>query len=242
MEQFVYSDIFDTKGIEYIIVIFFFMLIIPFWRMLNRPLKLKEAMGGAIQVLNLQALKIPQGLLFNRNHTWSHLEKSGVASVGMDDLLLHLTGGVELSYLKEQEEKVKRGEPIARITQNGKELVITSPITGLIDQVHNSLEDHSEAILDDPYSSWLYRIKPEKWREETGDAMMADQASEWTAKELERFRDYLAEKAAETAGTEMVLQEGGELTGHPLKEMDQGAWKGFQEKFLHMEAWGYDPF
>ena len=185
MEQFVYSDIFDTKGIEYIIVILFFVLLIPFWWMLNRPLKLNEVVTNAIHAINLQALRIPQGLLFNRNHTWSHMEKSGVASVGMDDLLLHLTGGVELNYLKERKEKVKRGEPIAKITQKGKELVITSPLSGEIDRVHRSLEDHPEDISKDPYSSWLYRIRPEKWQEETGEAMMAEQASEWTGKELE---------------------------------------------------------
>lgn len=234
MEQFVYSNIFDTKGIEYIIVIFFFMLLIPFWYLLNRPMKVKEAVGNAIAALNLKSLRIPQGLLFNRNHTWSHLEKSGVASVGMDDLLLHLTGGVELSYLKERQEKVKRGEAIARITQEGKELVITSPISGEIDRVHNSLEDHSDAISDDPYSSWLYRIKPEKWQEETGDAMMADRASEWTGKELERFKDYVAQSVGEKA--EIVLQEGGEMTAFPLREMDQEIWTGFQEKFLGMEG------
>ena len=232
MEQFVYSDIFDTKGIEYIIVIFFFMLLIPFWYLLNRPVKLKELMNDAIRAINIQALRIPQGLLFNRNHTWSHLEKNGVASVGMDDLLLHLTGGIELNYLKDRQEKVKRGEAIARISQEGKELVITSPISGEIDRVHSSLEDNSGAISKDPYSSWLYRIRPEKWHEETGDAMMAEQASEWTGKELERFRDYLAQSAAESSGAEVVLQEGGELTGHPLSEMDKDAWEGFQEKFL----------
>jgi len=234
MEQFTYSNIFDTKGIEYIIVIFFFMLLIPFWYMLNRPVKLKKAVGDVLRAINLQALRIPQGLLFNKNHTWSHLEKSGVASVGMDDLLLHLTGGVELNYLKDRQEKVKRGEPIARITREGKELLITSPISGEIDRVHSSLEDHSEAIVDDPYSSWLYRIKPEKWQEETGDAMMADQASEWTGKELERFRDYLAETVSDADGSGLVLQEGGELSGHPLSEMNQEAWSGFQEKFLSM--------
>lgn len=234
MEQFVYSDIFDTKGIEYIVVIFFFMLIIPFWRFLNRPVKLKESMGSAIQAINLQALRIPQGLLFNRNHTWSHMEKSGTASVGMDDLLLHLTGGVELNYLKERKDKVKRGEPIARISREGKELVITSPISGEVDRVHNSLEDNSEALMDNPYNSWLYRIKPEKWQEETNDAMMADQALAWTGKELERFKDYLAEAVGESSG-EVVLQAGGELSGHPLTEMDQKAWEGFQEKFLSME-------
>ncbi len=236
MEQFVYSDIFDTKGIEYIIVILFFTLLIPFWRMLNKPGKLQEAREGAIQALNLQALRIPQGLLFNRNHTWSHLEKSGLASVGMDDLLVHLTGGVELNYLKEQQEKVKRGEPIARISQKGKELVITSPVTGTIDQVHKSLEDHSEEIQLNPYSSWLYRIKPEKWQEETGNALMADRASQWAGRELERFRDYLAETVARSSGADLVLQEGGELTGHPLREMDQVAWKDFQEKFLQLDT------
>jgi glycine cleavage system H protein len=152
--------------------------------------------------------------------------------VGIDDLLLHLTGGIELNYLKEQQERVKRGDAIARITRDGKELLITSPISGEIDRVHRSLEDHSESIIEDPYGSWLYRIKPEKWQEETGDAMMADQAYEWTARELERFRDYLATTLGEVQGTQAVLQEGGELIGHPLSELDREAWKGFQEKFL----------
>jgi glycine cleavage system H protein len=235
MEQFVYSDIFDTKGIEYIVVIFFFMLLIPFWRLLNRPVKLKKTIGNALEAINLQTLKIPQGLFFNRNHTWSHMAKSGAASVGMDDLLLHLTGGVELNYLKERKDRVKRGEPIARISREGKELVITSPISGEVEGVHHSLEDNAEALMQDPYSSWLYRIRPEKWKEETGDAMLADEASEWTARELERFKDYLAESMAGSSEDGLVLQAGGELGGHPLSELDPEAWKGFQEKFLSIE-------
>jgi len=234
MEQFVYSDIFDTKGIEYIIVIIFFMLVIPFWRMLNRPVKVSESMGEVLHAINLQTLRIPQGLLFNRNHTWAHLERSGVASVGMDDLLLHLTGGVELSYMKAQQEKVKRGEPIVRISQKGKELVIASPITGEIDMVNQSLKQ--QTIDDDPVNTWLYRIRPEKWQEETADALMAARAREWAGRELDRIRDFLAETASETSGSEVILQAGGELTGHPLREMDQNAWSGFQDKFLDLNA------
>ncbi len=234
MNQFVYSDIFDTKGIEYIIVIFFLLLIIPIWRMLNKPLRETAGAGETLKALTLQALRIPQGLLFNKNHTWSFLEKSGVASVGMDDLLLHLTGGVELQYLKEQEEKVKRGEAIARITQEGKELVITSPISGEIQKVHVSLADDSASINKDPYKSWLYRIKPENWQEETHSALMAEHASDWTREELDRFKDYMAETMSETG--EPVLQAGGELMANPLKEMGREAWKGFQEKFLNIQA------
>ena len=236
MEQFVYSDIFDTKGIEYIIVIFFLLLIIPVWRLLSRPVRIRGAEAFSRQALTLQSLRIPQGLLFNRNHTWSHLEKSGLASVGMDDLLLQLTGGVDLKYLKNQKDRVVRGEAIARISQEGKELVITSPISGVIQGVHGSLEDDASAIGNDPYSSWLYRIRPENWQEETRSAFLAERASEWVKKELEKFKDYVAEALGESSEAGLVLQEGGELTAHPLREMDREVWIGFQEKFLQMES------
>ena len=242
MEQFSYSDIFDTKGIEYIIVIFFLLLIIPVWRMLNRPLKQQSRVGETLQALTLSALRIPQGLLFNRNHTWSFLEKSGVASVGMDDLLLHLTGGVELKYLKEQQERVKRGEAIATISQAGKELLITSPISGEIDRVHLSLEEDPGALSNDPYSSWLYKIRPDKWQEETREALLAERAREWSGKELARFKDFLAEAAAGSSSAGMVLQEGGEMIIYPLKEMDRQVWNCFQEKFLNIEDQRSAPF
>ncbi len=230
MEQFVLNDIFDTKGIEYIIVISFFLILIPFWYLLNRPLKVRAVAAGVLKALNMESIRLPRGLFFNRNHTWSHMKPSGVASVGMDDLLLHLTGGVELSYLKEQEDRVSKGEAIARITQQGKELVITSPISGVVDQVHASHEKHEES--QDPYKSWLYHIRPADWMADTKDAMMADEASQWTSGELERVKDYMASQLADG---EPVLQAGGELAAYPLKEMDGKAWKDFQEQFLEAE-------
>jgi len=155
----------------------------------------------------------------------------------MDDLLLHLTGGIELEYLKERQEKVKRGEPIARISQEGKKLVITSPLTGEVDGVHSSLLDNSGAISEDPYGAWLFRIKPKNWREETSESFLADEASEWAEKELTRFKDFLAESAAQGSGESvLVLQEGGELIDHPLREMDQSTWQGFQDEFLNVEG------
>jgi len=233
MNQFVYSDIFDTKGIEYIVVIGFLLLIIPFWIILNKPVKLRNKLSEALGVLTAQVLRIPQGLFYNRNHTWSHLEKSGLARVGMDDLLLHLTGGVELEYLKEQQERVKKGEPIARIIQDGKNLVIHSPLSGEIENLHTSLEDDSEAIINDPYKSWLVKIKPDNWRKETNGYYFAEEAREWAEKELDRFKDFMAEAVTRDSGQHAtVMQAGGELIDHPLKGMDQDVWTGFQEKFL----------
>ncbi|MCK5134580.1 MAG: glycine cleavage system protein H [Bacteroidales bacterium] len=236
MNQFMYSDIFDTKGIEYLIVIGFLLLIVPFWIMLNRPLNLKAKVSKAVGILSEQILRIPQGLFYSKSHTWTFLEKSGLAAVGMDDLLLHLTGGVELQYLKNDNEMVKRGDAIVRITQDGKELVIASPISGEIQHVNTLLKQNPGAISEDPYKSWLYKIKPEKWSEETSRYYLAGEATEWLKKELTRFKDFMVETLNQSPGQPVVvLQEGGELIDNPLAEMNKEVWNDFQVKFLNTE-------
>ncbi len=68
------------------------------------------------------------------------------------------------------------------------------------------------------------------------NAMMAKRASDWAQKELDRFKDYMAEAKSESSGAEMALQAGGELLAYPLKDMDREVWKGFQEKFLNIQG------
>ena len=42
MEQFVYHNLFETKGIEYLITIAFFALLVPFWLFLNKKSEPEE--------------------------------------------------------------------------------------------------------------------------------------------------------------------------------------------------------
>ena len=42
MDAFSYSNIFETKGIEYIAIIAFFMVLIPFWIILNKREVIKQ--------------------------------------------------------------------------------------------------------------------------------------------------------------------------------------------------------
>jgi len=48
-----------------------------------------------------------------------------------------------------------------------------------------------------------------------------------------RFKDFMTEAVNQNSGSHaVVMQEGGELIDHPLKDMSQEVWTGFQEKFL----------
>ncbi len=42
MDGFSYNNIFETKGIEYLVIIAFFLILIPFWIKLNKKVKTTE--------------------------------------------------------------------------------------------------------------------------------------------------------------------------------------------------------
>lgn len=235
MDGFTYNNIFDTKGIEYLIIIGFLLLIIPFWIFLNKPLTLRVKIRETFGVLTEKILRIPQGLFYSKNHTWAHLEKSGYARVGLNDLLLHITGKVELSKFKAQGEKIMKGDVIAEISQDGKRLKISSPLSGQIQGINTSLMDKPDLINEDPYGrGWMYKIKPEKWIEETSSYLMAEQATAWLKEELVKLKDFVAISIKKyTPETSLVImQEGGELSDNPLSELPEEAWKDFQTQFL----------
>ncbi len=236
MDAFSYHNIFDTKGIEYLIVIGFLLLIIPFWILLNKPLKLKQNISS-IGSLLIDKLRIPKGLFFSKNHTWSYLKSSGQARVGLDDLLLHLTGRVEVRNLLNPGEKVEKGDLIAKIVRDGKQLGILSPLSGEIKAVNFALDEKPGFLEEDPYGEgWLCEIQPLNWVEETKSYYLADTAVEWTKKEMARFKDFIALSLQKySPETEMVLQDGGELTDHPMAEMPGEIWQDFQVSFLNRQ-------
>lgn len=235
MEGFTYTDIFDTKGIEYIIIIAFLLLIIPFMWLLNRPLKAEVLAKNSQGVISENALNILHGLFYGKNHTWAHLEKSGHARIGLNELLLYITGNVRIEYIAEPGENINRGDLLAILQQNGKQLKIVSPLSGKIQSVNDKLKTDPESLNLDPYGKgWVARIIPGNWSAETKDYYLAGDAEEWTRKEMSRIKDFVihSQKKHAPESTELILQEGGELKACPLLEMDSDVWEDFQEQFL----------
>jgi glycine cleavage system H protein len=236
MENFTYSNIFDTKGIEYIAIIIFLALLIPFWIFLNKKAQITTRIKRALGFLTESILKVPQGVFHSKNHTWAFLEKNGEAIVGMDDLLTHLTGKVKIVPLKTVGQTVNKGEWIAEIRQNGKLLQISSPISGKVLGSNQFIESNPEVVNEDPFGDgWLYKIKPSAWKAETHTYFLAEEATEWTKTELARFKDFLAESTSKYAPEEaqLVLQDGGELRDNTLAELPNEIWNDFQKDFLN---------
>ncbi len=236
MDGFSYHNIFDTKGIEYLVVIAFLLLLIPFWLLLNKQAQIKEYFRKAIGVLTDSMLRIPQGIFYSRNHTWAYLEKSGTARIGLNDLLIHITGDVDVKQIRQPGDVINKGDLIAEIDHNGKSLSIFTPVSGEIIKANPLLNSNKELLTEDPYGAgWLYSIKPSAWVSEISSLYLAGDATELLKKELVRYKDFLATGMQKYSpdGAMVVLQDGGELSENSLSEMPDELWKDFQKEFLN---------
>ncbi|MDF1570643.1 MAG: hypothetical protein P1P82_03395 [Bacteroidales bacterium] len=235
MDAFTYTDIFETKGIEYLVIIAFLLILVPTWILLNRPVNVKTQLIESMNGLTAALLRIPRGLFYNRNHTWTYLEKSGAAKVGVDDLLLHITGGVSVDFLRTEGEQVNKGDLIATVSQGDRQLKIASPITGKIQKLNTAVHEKEGLINSDPYDKgWICKMKPENWKTEINDCKMDDEALEWSQEELNRCKDFMAEAVhlINKDSARVVLQEGGALADFPLADMPGEVWNKFQKEFL----------
>lgn len=238
MDAFSYSNIFETKGIEYIAIIAFFMVLIPFWIILNKREVIKQKIQKVLKIMSFDVLKIPQGIFHGENHTWAFLEKSGAASVGLDDFLLHTTGEVKLTNLKNTGEIINKGDLLTEVEQGNKLLKIFSPISGTILHTNLQLNETPELLNNDPYGKgWVYKIKPTKWIDETRSLYLSEDATNWSKMEMQRFKDFLAQSSKKYSSepTLAVLQDGGELIDNVLSELPEPIWMDFQESFLTLK-------
>ncbi|MCF8371785.1 MAG: glycine cleavage system protein H [Bacteroidales bacterium] len=230
-----YYDIFDTKGIEYIIIIAFLLLLIPFWIKLNQS-KMVEKISQKLEILTAAILNIPKGIFFCKNHTWAHLEKSGLAKVGLDDFVLKTVGKIHLKTVRKQGDKIRKGDLIGEIIQNNKTLKVFSPITGEIRQLNPIIDEGAEILNENSYEKyWMYDIEPFDWQAETQTYYMANAAMAWSMKELQKLKDFLMVSLAKNSPGQsyFALQEGGELRINPLSDLQEEIWNDFQDEFLN---------
>jgi glycine cleavage system H protein len=233
MNGFTYHNIFATKGIEYLAIITFFLVLVPFWVLLNRK---KKYSAEIQQPTDPNAhLKHPNGLVFSRQHTWAFLHKSGFARIGLNAMLVKLLGNFEIKFLKNAGDFVSQGEQIACLIIGDRNLSIHAPITGKILKTNTIVRNSSDIIELNPYEKgWLIEVEPQSWITEIANYTMADEAHLWVKSEWARFKDFITFHSYNSMEPSMlrVMQDGGELAENPLNGMPENVWAEFQRDFL----------
>lgn len=181
------------------------------------------------------SVALPNGLYFDKTHTWAFMEKDGLVSIGIDDFLQHITGPITRVEMKNAGEKIKKGELLFSIIQSGKQLNMYAPVSGVIKKQNESLLSNSSFLNKSPYSDgWVYRIEPSNWFKEIQILDMSDRYRNWLRAEFSRLKDFMTAivKPESPEYAHVVLQDGGELKEGVLSDFGPEVWEDFQANFL----------
>jgi len=178
---------------------------------------------------------VPNGMYFDKAHTWAFMEKDGNITVGIDDFLQHITGTITRVEMKNTGEKLKKGDLLFSIIQFGKQLNLYAPVSGTINKQNEALVTDSSIINKFPYTDgWVYRIEPSNWFKEIQFLDRAEKYRKWISTEFSRVKDFLAAtlKPDSLEYSLVVLQDGGALKDGILTDFGPEVWDDFQTNFL----------
>jgi glycine cleavage system H protein len=103
---------------------------------------------------------IPADLRFAESHEWARLETDGTVTVGISDHAQEALGDVVFVELTEVGKVFAAGDQSGVVESVKAASDIYSPIGGEVTAVNDALGDSPESLNSDPYSAWIFKLKP----------------------------------------------------------------------------------
>ena len=178
-----WGAMFATKGIEYLLVIAYLALFVPFAILLHRiaqrlaPLPQAEA---ALPGRPGSWFQLPEGFLLHRGHTWALPEGSGVFKIGMDDFAGRLIGEPKALMLPSPGRKLDQGERGWQVRVNGSILDVLSPVRGEVLETNERVLTKPSVVTEDPYGQgWLVKVRAPQPKAAVANLMSGRLARAW---------------------------------------------------------------
>ena len=106
-------------------------------------------------------MSTPEHLKYTPSHEWVRREADGTVSIGITQHAQEQLGDVVFVDNPQPGRKVKQSEECGIIESVKAAADIYAPISGEIVAANAELSDAPEKINQDPYATWMFRIKPD---------------------------------------------------------------------------------
>ena len=169
-------------------------------------------------------VRFRSGLLYAPGHTWVRPEGSRLR-VGIDDLAERIFPWAVAVELPAAGQKVREGQPVARISAGGKEASIAAPVSGTVVAVNPAVAREPTLVKSDNYGrGWLFAVEPEdrSWRKLLG----GEAARGWLRAEAARLTRFYELQLG------LAAADGGTLIGPPPSLLGDAQWKALTKSFL----------
>jgi glycine cleavage system H protein len=102
----------------------------------------------------------PENLKYTDSHEWVRQESDGTLSVGITNHAQQQLGDVVFVETPQVGRTIKKGEECGVIESVKAAADIYAPVSGEIVAVNSELADAPEKVNQDPYSAWMFRLRP----------------------------------------------------------------------------------
>ena len=106
-------------------------------------------------------MNVPGGLKYADTHEWLKREDDGTVTIGITDHAQNALGDLVYVELPAVGRKVTQGEACAVVESVKAASDVYAPIAGEIVAINDKLAGAPEAVNEDAYAAWLFRMRPD---------------------------------------------------------------------------------
>jgi len=129
-------------------------------------------------------MNFPKDLKYTRDHEWARAE-GNLAVVGITDYAQEKLGSIVFVDLPARGKAFKKGETLVTVDSVKAVAEVYAPVSGQVEETHESLKDSPEMINQDPYGQgWMVKMK------------MSDPAEMGSLLSPEAYEAFVAEEEA----------------------------------------------
>jgi glycine cleavage system H protein len=102
---------------------------------------------------------VPADLKYTEEHEWVRTEADGTVSVGITDHAQETLGDIVFLELPAVGKAITAGDSIGVVESVKAASDIYSPVSGEVVAVNEALVDTPDAVNQDAYAAWLFKVK-----------------------------------------------------------------------------------
>ena len=102
--------------------------------------------------------KIIEGLKYSETHEWVKVE-GNVAIVGVSDYAQKEMGDITYVDMPDVDDEVSKDEELGALESVKASSDLVSPVSGVVVEKNEALEDAPELINQDPYENWIIKVE-----------------------------------------------------------------------------------
>ena len=103
-------------------------------------------------------MNYPIDLKYSKSHEWIRYE-DGVAIIGISDFAQDALGDVVFVNLPAVGDEVTEGEAFGDVESVKAVSDLISPVSGVVLEINEELEDSPENLNEDPYGAWIIKVE-----------------------------------------------------------------------------------